>query len=240
MELNKFVLTLVFTLAGCGGGSATPPGTLTEASPLLEHAWELVSFGDSTGTPQKVRVGTSYILQLDQVHAYGFINCNRFTANYQVDAANDDEMGGAISFSDLAAQEIACADTGMSTLEQQDAIINAITSAHHYKIDGDTLLIQASDTMVLKFRPQYELCADPLPTDLEIPYYGRFMLGLDPSLDRAETIKQLQDKWPDLTIHREIDGSDLIIANASDRTLKALRCTDEVSSIYQITTFTLY
>lgn len=121
--------------------AARPPIVGPEDSPV-DNYWKLVELNGKPAPHGSGGKEAHLLLQLDKPIARGFGGCNRFSARYELD-------GEKLSFHELVATRVACAEGMDLESEYFDALLRAVV----WTRAGDQLTLEDADgRAVARFR----------------------------------------------------------------------------------------
>ena len=130
-------LVILFSALGCAQEDMKPDVTLTNTY------WKLVELNGMAVSPGEDRELHMILRGEDQVG--GYAGCNQFTGSVTV-------SGEGIAFGPIASTRRMCAE-GM---QQEDAFLQALESAHRFDISGEDLAIEtANGEVTMRFVAVY-------------------------------------------------------------------------------------
>ena len=138
LHLGSPMVGVLVALAVAVGGCRPGP---VEGPPLDGTRWVLVALD---GEPPLPGAAPSADFSAEQIT--GSTGCNQYFGEYVA-------LGGDITIGDLARTERYCMDPE-GVMDQEEAVLNALTSATSYRLTGAQLeLLDADDHVVLEFEP---------------------------------------------------------------------------------------
>jgi putative lipoprotein len=133
--LSAFVI--LFSALGCAQEDAKPDVTLTNTY------WKLVELNAAAVSPGEDKELHMILRGEDQVGGYS--GCNHFSGSVTV-------TNGGIAFGPIASTRRMC----QAVMEQEDAFLQALESAHRFDIAGEDLAIEsASGDVIMRFVAVY-------------------------------------------------------------------------------------
>ena len=130
-------LVILFSALGCAQEDAKPDVTLTNTY------WKLVELNGAAVSPGEDKELHMILRGEDQVG--GYAGCNHFTGSVTV-------SGEGVAFGPIASTRRMCA-VGM---QQEDAFLQALESAHRFDISGEDLAIEtANGEVTMRFVAVY-------------------------------------------------------------------------------------
>ena len=119
-------LVILFSVLGCAQEDAKPDVTLTNTY------WKLVELNGAAVSPGEDKELHMILRGEDQVGGYS--GCNHFSGSVTV-------TDGGIAFGPVASTRRMC----QQAMEQEDAFLQALESAHRFDISGEDLAIESAN-----------------------------------------------------------------------------------------------
>jgi len=129
---------LILVIAASAVLAVLPACTAADGANLADTSWVLRQPGEQSATglvPIEVTIEFASDGTVQGVHGF-----NKYAGNYEVD-------GNAISFNTLCWTTMSCMAAG-DTLGDEQAYLFALEDARSYTVEGDTLTIDAWDTVL--------------------------------------------------------------------------------------------
>jgi heat shock protein HslJ len=137
--VKKYLLTLLIVSLATSACSAQ---NTEEPAASLIGAWKLTSYGTASSPVPAAEDTEAGITFNEDGTVAGNSGCNGFGGNYTVE-------GDQVTFSEIVSTLIACEEPIMS---QEGAVLEALTDAVVYEIEGNTLTLTNGDMALVLTR----------------------------------------------------------------------------------------